>query len=80
MLSGIVASRWPQLLGTQPTSLDYRPIHMSTKLSMKRLTAIGGVMLDSTVATNVSHLTFRQDQTLLDPKITFEICQALIGL
>ena len=30
-------------------------------------TIIGGVTLDSTVAANVSRLTFRQDQTLLDP-------------
>ena len=44
-----------------------RPIHTGTKLSTKRLTTIGGVALDCTVAAIVSCLTFRQDQTLLDP-------------
>ena len=43
-----------------------RPIHTSKKLLTERLTTIGGVTLDSTVAANVSLLTFRQDQTLLD--------------
>ena len=33
----------------------------------KCLTTIGGMTLDSTVADNVSCLTFRQDQTLVDP-------------
>ena len=43
-------------------------ICMSTKLPTKRLTTIGGVTLDPTVAeANVSCLTFGQDQTLLDP-------------
>ena len=40
---------------------------MSMKLKKKRLTTIGGVALDSTVVANVIRLTFRPDQTLLDP-------------
>ena len=43
-------------------------------------TSNGGVTLDAADAANVSRLTFRHDQTLLDPNITFEIRQALIGL
>ena len=40
------------------------------KLSTKRRTAIGGVTLDPTDAANVSHLTFRQDETVFDPNDT----------
>ena len=43
-----------------------RPIDTSTKVPTERLTMISGVTLDFTVATNVSHLTFRQNQTLLE--------------
>ena len=44
-----------------------RPSHTSTKLSTKRLTTIGGVTFDTSVAANVSRLMFCLDQTLLDP-------------
>ena len=36
-------------------------------MATKRLTMMGGVRLDLTVAANVGRPTFHQDQALLDP-------------